>query len=254
MADARFEACLAIVLRHEGGYADHPADPGGATNLGITRRTLADWRQVSPWWALPKAEVRGLQRPEAARIYRALYWQRCRADDLPSGLDLALFDFAVNSGPDRAIRQLQRLLGVVADGRIGPITLAAIAKHNAGPALASLIAGLCDARLGFLSRLKGFATFGKGWTRRVAAIRSAALAASGSPLPSQSPHKGRSAMDILNGYKTYITAIFMLLAGLAQAFGIDLPTLEGGSSGQMIMEALALIFLRQGIKTGAGQG
>ena len=253
MADARFEACLAIVLEHEGGYADHPADPGGATNLGITRRTLADWRQVSPWTDLPKSEVRALQRPEAARIYRALYWQRCRGDEMPVGLDLALFDFAVNSGPDRAIRQLQRLLGVAADGQIGPITLAAIAKRNAGPALAGLIAALCDARLRFLKQLKGFATFGKGWTRRVAAIRSAALAASGSSPLSPSPRNGRSSMDILNGYKTYITAILMLLAGLAQAFGIDLPVLEGGSAGQMIMEALALIFLRQGIKTGNGR-
>ncbi|WP_224701738.1 glycoside hydrolase family 108 protein [Devosia aquimaris] len=253
MADARFEACLAIVLDHEGGYADHPADPGGATNLGITRRTLADWRQVSPWTDLPKSEVRALQRPEAAHIYRALYWQRCRGDEMPAGLDLALFDFAVNSGPDRAIRQLQRLLGVAADGQIGPITLAAIAKRNTGPALAGLIAGLCDARLRFLKQLRGFATFGKGWTRRVAAIRSAALAASGSSPLSPSPRNGRSSLDILNGYKTYITAILMLLAGLAQAFGIDLPVLEGGSAGQMIMEALALIFLRQGIRADSGR-
>lgn len=254
MAETRFEACLRVVLGHEGGYVDHPDDPGGATNLGITRRTLALWRQVSPWEALPKSEVRALQREEAARIYRALYWQRCRGDELPAGLDLALFDFAVNSGPDRAIRQLQRLLGVAADGQIGPVTLAAIAGRSRGAALAGLIGALCDARLGFLGRLKSFASFGKGWTRRVAAIRAAALAASGSHLPSPPPRKGRSAMDILNGYKTYITAILMLLAGLAQAFGIDLPALEGGSAGQMIMEALALIFLRQGMKTGAGQG
>src|SRR6188768_1995558 len=92
MARSRFDICLDEVLRHEGGYVDHPSDPGGATNMGITRRTLADWRKVAPWSALDKAEVRALQRDEAAAIYRTNYWDRSGAGSLPSGLDLALFD------------------------------------------------------------------------------------------------------------------------------------------------------------------
>src|SRR5689334_14019533 len=74
MADTRFQTCLAEVLRHEGGYVDHPTDPGGATNMGITHKTLARWRKVSPWWDLPKSAVKTMARSEAAQIYRALYW------------------------------------------------------------------------------------------------------------------------------------------------------------------------------------
>src|SRR5690606_7617867 len=99
MTDDRFETCLAQVLRHEGGYVDHPLDPGGATNMGITRKTLARWRRVAPWSDLPKAAVETLSRQEASRIYRQFYWDLCRAGQLPPGVDLAVFDYAVNSGP-----------------------------------------------------------------------------------------------------------------------------------------------------------
>ena len=124
-----FGAALAFVLRQEGGYSDNPADPGGATNLGITRRTLAGWRKVSPWWNLPKTAVQALSAAEAGEIYRALYWSPVAGDDLPAGLDLAVFDFAVNSGPDRAARALQGIVGVAVDGRIGPKTLAAVGER-----------------------------------------------------------------------------------------------------------------------------
>ncbi|WP_082555208.1 glycoside hydrolase family 108 protein [Devosia sp. Root635] len=115
--DRNFARALSAVLKQEGGYVDHPADPGGATNMGITHKTLARWRMVSPWWKLPKSAVMELQRPEAAKIYRANYWDAVRGDDLPSGLDLALFDFAVNSGPGRAVKMLQTIVGVTADGQ-----------------------------------------------------------------------------------------------------------------------------------------
>jgi lysozyme family protein len=245
MAKSRFDICLDAVLLYEGGYADHPADPGGATNLGITHKTLARWRRVSPWWALPKSEVQALLRTEAAKIYRASYWDRIQGGQLPPGLDVALFDFAVNSGPHRAIRMLQAELDVAADGQIGPLTLDAIERRPAG----QLINELCDRRLAFLNRLSTFATFGKGWTNRVAAVRNAALAAAGATTTiSTKPNQWRTIMDLLNGYKTYIVAIFMLLAGVAQLLGIDLPALDGGSSGHLIMEALAVLFLRKGLK------
>lgn len=254
MARTRFDICLDEVLRHEGGYADHPSDPGGATNLGITHKTLARWRQVSPWWRLDKAEVRGLQRVEAARIYRASYWDRGKAGKLPPGLDLALFDFAVNSGPDRAIRTLQAELGVVADGQIGPLTLDAIKTRGVRNGAGELIDAFCDRRLSFLKRLPTYAVFGKGWSARVAAIRKAALAAAGNPsTTSTKPTNWSTIMDFLNGYKTYLVAAFMLLAGLAQVLGIDLPALEGASAGHLIMEALAVIFLRKGLKGDIGR-
>ncbi len=252
MARSRFDICLDAVLRHEGGYVDHPADPGGATNLGITHKTLARWRRISPWWKLPKSEVQALQRPEAARIYRASYWDRCRLSQLPPGLDLALFDFAVNSGPDRAIRTLQAELGVAADGQIGPLTLDAVERQASRKGLGPMIEALCDRRLGFLRRLPTFPTFGRGWTARVAGIRAAALAMA-KAAPTTSSTNWRTTMDILNGYKTYIVAAFMLLAGLAQLLGLDLPALEGNSAGHLIMEALAVLFLRKGLKGDLGK-
>lgn len=249
MARSRFDICLDEVLRHEGGYADHPSDPGGATNLGITHKTLARWRLVSPWWKLPKNAVRDLQRAEAARIYRASYWDRIRGGQLPDGLDLALFDFAVNSGPDRAVRMLQAELDVSEDGQVGPLTLGAVEAYATRKGLGPLIEALCDRRLGFLNRLPTFATFGRGWTARVAAIRRAALAAAqATAIPQTKISQWRVLMDILNGYKTYLVAAFMLLAGLAQVLGIDLPALDGNSAGHLIMEALAVLFLRKGLK------
>ena len=245
MADARFDDCLAEIFRHEGGYVDHPADPGGATNMGVTRRTLARWRSVSPWWNLPKTEVQRLDRDEAARIYRAGYWDLCRAGDLPPGVDLAVFDFAVNSGPGRAVRCLQQVLGVVSDGLVGPITLAAAKRSS----VARTVNALCDRRLGFLKALSTFPVFGRGWVRRVETIRGAALAAA----PTHDPKQGDETMDMLSGYKTYIVAAFMLLAGLAQMLGIDLPTLDSGSAGSLVLESLAILFLRKGLKGDIGQ-
>lgn len=245
MVRTRFDLCLDEVLRHEGGYADHRQDPGGATNMGITRKTLARWRQVSPWWKLPKSAVQDLKRAEAARIYRANYWNAVRAGDLPAGLDLALFDFAVNSGPGRAVRTMQVLLGVAVDGVVGPLTLGAIRPRSA----AALVSGLCDRRLGFLGRLSTFSVFGRGWTARVAAIRAAALAMTpADPLQHRSTN-----LHLFSGYKTYIVAAFMLLAGLAQVLGIELPALDGNSAGHLIMEALAVIFLRKGLKADIGR-
>src|SRR3954447_9587673 len=102
MARDAFANCLAFVLEEEGGYSDMPGDPGGATNMGITRATLADWRGAP----VSKDDVLSLERDEAAAIYRRRYWDAIRGDELPAGLDLALFDDAVNSGPRMAVRDL----------------------------------------------------------------------------------------------------------------------------------------------------
>ncbi|RYE11178.1 MAG: hypothetical protein EOP22_01490 [Hyphomicrobiales bacterium] len=247
----RFARCLKLVLKHEGGYVDQPRDPGGATNLGITRKTLARWRKVTPWWNLPKAAVKSLTSDEAAGIYEASYWRRVEGAALPAGVDLALFDFAVNSGPDRAIKALQSRLGVKADGWIGPLTLDALKVRIAAAGVAGLITSLCDGRLGFLQRIATFAIFGRGWSRRVRDIRLAALAMAGAePLPPQR----RTDMNMLAGYKTYIVAAIMLLTGLAGLIGIDIPNFEGHAPASLVMEALAFIFLRRGLKSDLSNG
>lgn len=168
MAAANFERALALALVHEGGYVDHPADPGGATNLGVTIGTLSDWlgRPAS------KAEVRALTKAAVAPIYRKNYWDRVRGDELPAGVDYCVFDFAVNSGPGRAIPSLQRAIGVADDGKVGPVTLAAAREKLA----AQTIERICADRLAFLKRLKTWGTFGKGWSRRVEGVRAEAIA------------------------------------------------------------------------------
>lgn len=164
----RFAACVAVTLRWEGGYVDHPKDPGGCTNHGITRATLERWRRAP----VTCDDVRALTVAEARGIYRAHYWNALQADALPDGLDLAVFDFAVNSGRRRAAEFLQRQLGVEDDGVIGPVTLAAahgVTHHTA------FIVQFQDARMDFLRGLDGWEAFGAGWANRVVDIRGAAL-------------------------------------------------------------------------------
>ncbi|NGP18935.1 glycoside hydrolase family 108 protein [Devosia aurantiaca] len=190
MAEKNFAAALPAVLAHEGGYVDHPSDPGGATNLGITRKTLARWRNISPWTSLPKSAVKALSRDEAAAIYKDRYWDDVRGDDLPAGLDYALFDYAVNSGSARAAITLQTIVGVAPDGEVGPITLAATAKLP----VKTLIVDLCSQRLAFLERLSTYPVFGRGWKKRVDGVRVLAMKmadqpAVGTPAPEPKPVK-----------------------------------------------------------------
>ncbi len=168
----RFTKCLPLVLKHEGGYSNHSADPGGATNKGITHRTYDAWNKRQ---GKPTRNVKHITDDEVAAIYRAQYWDKVQADDLPAGLDYAVFDFAVNSGPARAAKFLQRIVGVSQDGIIGAETIAAAQAH----VTASAIRNLCDDRLAWLKRLKHWGTFGKGWTRRVNEVKGAALAMDG---------------------------------------------------------------------------
>jgi lysozyme family protein len=167
MVQTSFPAALALVLRHEGGFVNHPNDPGGPTKFGITLETLARARSA----AVSAEDVRNLDRAEAAAIYRRLYWDAVRADELPAGLDLALFDFAVNAGPLRAARTLQSVLGSTVDGIIGPATIAAA---HAAP-VQGTVRALTRARLDHLAHLPTWPVFGRGWRRRVLAVEAAAL-------------------------------------------------------------------------------
>ena len=167
-ADARFARALDHVFRWEGGFSDDPADPGGATRFGITRATLADWRGE----AVSVADVRALGRDEAAAIYRARYWDACRCAEMPPGLDLLLFDAAVNQGAGRAVRILQAALRVRQDGEVGPVTQNA--ARSADPR--AVIVEFAARRMQAYGMLATFPRFGLGWSRRLMDGVAAALA------------------------------------------------------------------------------
>ena len=158
-----FAAALALVLQHEGGYVNDALDPGGATNKGVTQRVYDDWRRTQ---GMDPRAVRGISANEVSAIYRSLYWNRVRGDDLPSGVDYSVFDLAVNSGVDRAIRFLQRAVGADQDGKFGPRTLALV-RANSPAEVAKAVNAY---RLAFLKQLPTFAHFGTGWSRRVAEV------------------------------------------------------------------------------------
>ena len=165
--NSNFDESLAMVLKHEGGWVNHPKDPGGETNMGVTKRVWEEWigQRVAP------GSLKTLTVDDVAPLYKEKYWDRVRGDDLPSGVDYAVFDFAVNSGVSRAIRMLQQIVGVTADGIIGPKTLAAVRDRNPR----DLIDEICDKRLAFLQGLPTWPTFGRGWSRRVADVEKTAF-------------------------------------------------------------------------------
>lgn len=168
----RFDRSLRALLRHEGGYVDHPRDPGGATNLGITLGTAKAYRlDLDGDGDVDKDDVRLLTPKAAAPVYRQGYWLKAACDRLPAGVDYMIFDLAVNSGTDRAKRYLQRAAGVAEDGQIGPKTLAAVAKLNP----ARLVERLSEIREAFYRSLPTFETFGKGWMRRLNEVEAKAL-------------------------------------------------------------------------------
>ncbi|MCP8937774.1 hypothetical protein NK718_04545 [Alsobacter sp. SYSU M60028] len=234
-----YDIALAEVLRHEGGWSDHRLDPGGPTQRGVTLKTLAAWRGRP----VSRAELMALGARETAEIYRALYWDAVRGDDLPAGIDLAVFDLAVNSGPRRAVTLLQRALGVTPDGALGPLTLAA--ARGADPA--RLAAALAEARRGFLRRLAGFAIFGRGWERRVAAVTARAVAITGAAPPKPSPapvstSKKENFMDGLKsilGSRTVLSNIVGLAALAFSALGFQTSGVDTGALTDAILQAIA---------------
>ena len=164
----RFDRCLAEVLRLEGGYADDPRDPGGATKFGVTRAVLSEARGRTA----SAEDVAALTQAEARQIYRSRYWTPVAAAGLPEGLDLVAFDMAVNMGPGTAARLLQAALGVETDGAPGPRTLAAAAARPAG----DTIRAVSDLRRSRYRALAGFSAFGAGWLRRTDEVEALALA------------------------------------------------------------------------------
>lgn len=167
MAKESFAPALAAVLRHEGGYSNHPDDPGGPTMKGVIQRVYDAWRQGR---GLAPRPVREIEDAELKAIYRRQYWDAVRADELPAGIDYVVFDGAVNSGPAQSAKWLQRALGLPADGQVGAVTIeAARAAAEAGPT--GLVDDICDRRLAMLKALTTWPVFGRGWGRRVAEVR-----------------------------------------------------------------------------------
>jgi lysozyme family protein len=158
-----WDSCFEMVLKHEGGFVNHPKDPGGMTNLGVTKSAWESYCNRSS----SEAEMRGLTPDIVKPLYKAMYWDKIKGDQLPSGVDYAAYDLAVNSGVGRAAKYLQEIAGVPADGVIGPKSLEAILACDPEQTADAL----CDMRLDFLKRLPTFETFGKGWSRRVAEVK-----------------------------------------------------------------------------------
>jgi lysozyme family protein len=169
---------LTRVLVYEGGKVDDPRDPGGRTNQGVTQRVYNAYRQRQ---GQPIRDVYLITPGEVAAIYDGQYWDKIKGDDLPGGVDFVVFDGAVNSGPVQAVKWLQRALGIKADGIVGSVTVQTCREH---PDHDRLIADICARRMAFLKALRTWATFGKGWTTRVANVKATGQAlASGSVGP-----------------------------------------------------------------------
>ena len=160
-----YPQALKQVLKYEGGYVDHPKDPGGPTNKGVTQAVYDNWRKSQN---LTIQSVRAIADSEVAAIYKNLYWDRISGDLLPAGVDFAVFDFAVNSGVSRAAKTLQAVVGVTQDGVIGPATIQATKTYVA--------MSVTNKRLAFMQSLSIWSTFGKGWSARIADVKKQIIA------------------------------------------------------------------------------
>lgn len=158
-----WDAALKAILHHEGGYVSHKLDPGGKTNLGVTQRVWEEWTGKPS----NEQEMRSLTPEMVAPLYKKKYWDAVRGDDLPAGVDLCVFDAAVNAGVGRASRFLQQAAGVTVDGQIGPKTINAVTARSAD----EIIKEFCALREAHYKRLDTFVTFGKGWMRRLASVK-----------------------------------------------------------------------------------
>jgi len=159
-----FESVVKMVLEHEGGYVNHPSDPGGETKYGISKR------------AYPDVDIAELTEEDAASIYKRDYWDRIKGDDLPVGVACVVMDYAVNSGISRASKALQSVCGIAnGDGIIGPASLNAVWTTVKNTSEEDVINAVTTQRQEFIRALKIYETFGKGWERRIDETRAKAM-------------------------------------------------------------------------------
>ncbi len=152
-----FKECLDLVLKSEGGWVNNPNDPGGETNLGVTKRV---WEE---YVGHPVTTMKSLTPADVTPLYEQKYWRPCYGEVLPRGLDFVVFSMGVNAGPGRSVKLLQQSIGCVPDGVIGPTTRGLISDSNS----ATLIAKFSESRREYYKSLKTFPIFGKGWLNRV---------------------------------------------------------------------------------------
>ena len=160
-----FKKCLELVLKSEGGWVNNPKDPGGETNLGVTKKVWEEWvgHEVKT--------MKDLTPEDVAPMYQAKYFMACYANQLPVGIDYMAFDAAVNMGPGRAVKLLQECLGCVPDGTIGPRTMQLIDQKKAE----DIVDLYSKRKTSFYEGLPTFSTFGKGWLKRVEDVKFNAL-------------------------------------------------------------------------------
>jgi lysozyme family protein len=216
-----FDAYLPELFKHEGGYVDHPADPGGATNFGITLGTLQSFRGKP----VSKGDVRNLTKREAGLIYRARYWDAIGGDSLPAGVDAVAFDIAVNHGVGRWRQWAPIIKGLAPD---------------------DAIRALCERRRRFYRSLKTFPTFGKGWMRRANEVEIWALKwASNNATDKPSEAKPKTMATSKTGNTAIITAAAGSLAPVNEAIKAAKETADGVSgimaAGPWVLLALVIV-------------
>ena len=167
MASGNWQKCLETILHHEGGYVNHPKDPGGETNLGVTKRVYEEWGGTK--------DMKELTVEDVSPIYKKNYWDRVKGDHLPAGLDLCVFVFGVNAGTGRAAKYLQKMIGTTPDGGIGPMTLAKLKEYVDAKGIEHTVKLYQMGRQKYYESLSTFSTFGRGWTRRVEETTALAL-------------------------------------------------------------------------------
>jgi lysozyme family protein len=167
-----FDNCHTLVLVHEGGYVDHPDDPGGATKWGVTTGTYRVWRRSR---GLPPKPVKYMTVSEADNIYRSRYWAPINGDRLPIGIDYTVYDASVNSGVGRGPKWMQAAIKVKVDGKVGGQTLKALDDLDEAATI-RVIKVAAAKRLGFLKGLSIWGTFGRGWARRVSEVEAGSIA------------------------------------------------------------------------------
>lgn len=164
---SNFNKCLNAVLKHEGGFIKHPKQPDLSSNSGITKKVYEGWAKKS----VTEDQLESLSKTEIALFYKEKYWKVLQCDDLPHGVDLIVFDFAISAGPYKAVIKLQQAVNCYLDGNMGPQTIEAVNSQN----IRDVINKYKDLRLSFYRNIPGYDAFGASWEDRTEDITNIAI-------------------------------------------------------------------------------